>query len=110
LIVDYLLGEKRKKYFNAILAGDIVKRKKPDPEIYYLCRNILNIDPKKSVVIEDSEIGFHAARAAGFNCLITTNDYTKNENFEGALLVVEELGDEPDIKVTIKDIETIINR
>ena len=47
-----------------IFAGDIVKKKKPNPDIYLLAVEELGLDPAKCVVIEDSEIGLGAAKAA----------------------------------------------
>lgn len=108
LIVDLLLGKQRRGNFQAILAGDIVTRKKPDPEIYNLCIETLKINPRECMVIEDSRNGLMAAKAAKFNCLITTNDYTADEDFTEADILVNELGDDPDIQVTIDDIELFI--
>ncbi|MFH1716061.1 MAG: HAD family hydrolase [Planctomycetota bacterium] len=108
LVVERLLGPERKSHFAAILAGDVVSRKKPDPEIYNLAARRLNLDPARCVVVEDSRNGFLAARAAGMHCIVTTNGYTGQEDFSGADLVVSELGDIPDIKVTLEIAKGII--
>jgi HAD superfamily hydrolase (TIGR01509 family) len=108
LIVEKLLGMDRRKYFQAILAGDIVSKKKPNPEIYNLCTERLAINPKKSVVVEDSRNGLLAAKAAGFNCLVTTNDYTIDEDFSEADRVVDELGDEGEIRLRIGDLVEMV--
>jgi len=108
LIVHLLLGKQRKSNFQSILAGDIVSRKKPDPEIYNLCAEKLSINPKNCFVVEDSRNGLIAAKSAGFNCLITTNDYTTDEDFTEADIIVNELGDEPDIKIKIDDLILLI--
>lgn len=108
LIVEKLLGPERKTHFNAILAGDVVSRKKPDPEIYQLAIRAMSLTPRKCVVIEDSRNGFLAARAAGLPCLITTNGYTENEDFTGADRVVSTLGDPPGEMVTLDDIMHLI--
>lgn len=104
LIVELLLGTERAGKFEAILAGDIVSRKKPDPEIYNLCIDKLNLNPQDCMVIEDSRNGLLAAKAANFNCLITTNAYTVDENFAEADILVTELGDDPDVQITIDDL------
>jgi HAD superfamily hydrolase (TIGR01509 family) len=104
VIVELLLGKVRAQKFQAILAGDMVSRKKPDPEIYNLCIEKLKINPRKCVVVEDSRNGLLAAKAANFNCLITTNEYTAGEDFTGADKLVDELGDEPNINITINDL------
>jgi HAD superfamily hydrolase (TIGR01509 family) len=109
LIVERLLGPERKARFSAILAGDVVSKKKPDPEIYALCRERLNLDPGRCVVIEDSRNGLLAARGAGFHCLVTTNGYTQEEDFREADRVVPELGDGTAPSIALKELEEIIN-
>jgi HAD superfamily hydrolase (TIGR01509 family) len=103
-IVDVLLGQERKKAFSAILAGDVVSRKKPDPEIYLLCQRRLGVNPSKCVVVEDNRNGLMAAKAAGMICLVTTNPYTASEDFTGADWVVDQLGDGEKAKVSIQDL------
>ena len=106
-IVERLLGPERKARFAAILAGDIVSRKKPDPEIYRLASERLDVRPARCVVVEDSRNGLLAAKAAGMRCVVTTNGYTEGEDFTGADLVVPELGDPPRVRVTLRDLEFI---
>ncbi len=76
-----------------VFAGDIVAAKKPDPAIYRLALDVLGADPDDTLVIEDSRNGLLAAAGAGLPCLITVNGYTREENFDQAVLVVSELGD-----------------
>jgi HAD superfamily hydrolase (TIGR01509 family) len=103
-----LLGPERKAKFEFVHAGDCVARKKPDPEIYELARNTLGIPASRCVVIEDSRNGLLAAKGAGFPCLITTSTYTIDEDFSEADKVVSELGDEPDVQVTLADLEELV--
>ena len=79
--------------FDFVLAGDIVNRKKPDPEIYELALERTGLDPDESVVIEDSRNGVLAAAAAGMNIVATTNVYTEREDLSEADIVVTCLGD-----------------
>jgi HAD superfamily hydrolase (TIGR01509 family) len=76
-----------------IFAGDIVPAKKPDPAIYLLALSELGVDPADTLVVEDSRNGLRAAVGAGLSCLVTVNGYTREENFDEAVLVVSELGD-----------------
>jgi HAD superfamily hydrolase (TIGR01509 family) len=76
-----------------VFAGDIVPAKKPDPAIYRLTVERLDLDPARTLVVEDSRNGLLAATGAGLACLITVNDYTRDEDFTEAALVVSELGD-----------------
>ncbi len=110
LVAEKLLGSERKARFSAILAGDVVSKKKPDPEIYNLASERLGLEPSECVVIEDNRNGLLAAKAAGMYCVITTNGYTKDEDFTEADLVVSELGDPPNIQVTLENIRNIVEK
>jgi HAD superfamily hydrolase (TIGR01509 family) len=102
-----LLGAQRKKWFEVVLAGDIVKRKKPDPEIYNLAKQRFGLEARDCVVVEDSRNGLLASLGAGMPTLITTSTYTKDEDFKGAAQVVPELGDPPNVLVTLEDLQSI---
>jgi len=84
LIVELLLGRGRREHFDLILAGDVVSRKKPDPEIYNLAKGRLGLRGEECLVIEDSRNGLLAAKAAGMRCVVTTNAYTEQEDFASA--------------------------
>jgi dihydroxyacetone kinase phosphoprotein-dependent L subunit len=77
----------------AVFAGDIVPRKKPAPDIYLLALGSLGLPADRAVVVEDSRNGLLAATGASLTCLITVNDYTADEDFSEAALVVSSLGD-----------------
>ena len=82
-------------HFAFILAGDVVKKKKPDPEIYLLALEKTQLKPEACIVIEDSRNGVMAARAAGLRSVATTNIYTEKEDLSDAEIIVTSLG-EPD--------------
>jgi HAD superfamily hydrolase (TIGR01509 family) len=105
-----LMGAKRKAHFEVVLAGDVVKKKKPDPEIYNLAKQRLKLDARECVVIEDSRNGLLAAVGAGMPCVITTSTYTKEEDFHEAVRVVPELGDAPNSVVTLGDLQAAAQR
>jgi len=108
LVVEKLLGPERKAKFDLILAGDVVSKKKPDPEIYNLALQRLDLKPNECVVIEDSRNGLLAAKTAGIYCVITTNSYTKDEDFTEADVVVSELGDLPNVQINLETIKNIV--
>jgi len=110
LVAAKLLGPERKPHFSEILAGDVVSRKKPDPEIYNLASQRLGAEPSECVVVEDSRNGLLAAKAAKMRCVVTTNGYTENEDFGEADLVVSELGDPPNVQVTLETATSIIEK
>jgi HAD superfamily hydrolase (TIGR01509 family) len=76
-----------------LFAGDVVPAKKPNPAIYRLAAERLGLDPSGTLVVEDSRNGLLAATGAGLPCLVTVNGYTRDEDFDEAVLVVSELGD-----------------
>jgi beta-phosphoglucomutase-like phosphatase (HAD superfamily) len=79
--------------FAGVFAGDMAKAKKPDPAIYLLALEKLQVEPPDCVVIEDSRNGLLAATAAGLTCVITVNELTREEDFHEAAIVVSGLGD-----------------
>jgi HAD superfamily hydrolase (TIGR01509 family) len=87
--------------FDFILAGDVVSRKKPDPEIYQMALARTGLSGSQAVVIEDSHNGLVAAKAAGCNCVVTTNGYTEQEDASMADVVVTCLGDPEGEKGTL---------
>ncbi|NOY08007.1 MAG: HAD-IA family hydrolase [Spirochaetes bacterium] len=88
--------------FDFVLAGDVVKNKKPDPEIYLLALKKTGLKPEECVVIEDSRNGVLAAKAAGLNVIATTNVYTEKENLDEADIIVSCLGDPDGEKGVLK--------
>lgn len=89
-IVDHLIGADLAPDVR-VFAGDMVKRKKPDPAIYQLALDEMGLDPARCVVVEDSNIGLRAAKAAGLHCVVTKSSYTHDEDFSLADLVVDDL-------------------
>ena len=79
--------------FSVLIAGDMVKRKKPDPEIYNTALEKLGVSPECALVVEDSHIGITAASRAGCTILATYNGYTKQEDLSAADFIVSCLGD-----------------
>lgn len=77
----------------SVFAGDIVPHKKPAPDIYLLALGRLGLAARQAVVIEDSRNGLVAATGAGATCVVTVNDFTADEDFSEAVLVVSSLGD-----------------
>ena len=88
------LGKSALEYFEVVAAGDIVNKKKPAPDIYHYVLNQLNLSCDDCVAFEDSQIGFQAAISAGLKTVVTLSEYTKANNFEGALVVLDHLGEE----------------
>jgi beta-phosphoglucomutase len=57
------------EYFSAVVAGDEVSAGKPDPAIFRLTSQKLDVAPEQILVFEDSVSGVKAATAAGMRCV-----------------------------------------
>lgn len=54
-----------KSYFSILVSGEIFPKSKPDPEIYRYTMKKLGLRKKECLIIEDSEYGIAAGKAAG---------------------------------------------
>lgn len=80
-------------WFDVIAAGDIVPQKKPAPDIYIYALEKLNLRATDCIAIEDSPQGLQASLAAGIKTVIALNAYTRSQDFTGATLVIDQLGE-----------------
>lgn len=101
-----LFGAERKAAFEFVHAGDVVSKKKPDPEIYLLALETLGLPASACMVVEDSRNGLRASHGAGIPTIITTSTYTAEEDFSEAAKVVPELGDDP-VLITLEDLNAL---
>jgi len=70
--------------FDVTLSLDDVTRPKPDPEIYLLAAQELGVTPREMLVIEDSEHGVRAAKAAGATCVAVRTAQVRPERISMA--------------------------
>lgn len=89
------LGKDALQRFDAIVTSDIVVDKKPSPAVYQFALAEIGMDAENCIAIEDTINGNFAAQSAGLKTVITTHAYTVDSEFNGACLVVNNLG-EPD--------------
>ncbi len=59
--------------FDVLVCGDEVSRGKPHPEPYRRAAELLGLDPRDTVAIEDSPTGAASAEAAGCQLLVVPN-------------------------------------
>jgi HAD superfamily hydrolase (TIGR01509 family) len=84
-------------YFDLVLTREDYGRPKPDPDPYLTAIKRYGIEREHCLVVEDSERGLAAARAAGIRCIVVPNPLTKEGDFSGAYRVfqtVREVGEE----------------
>lgn len=57
-------------YFQKLICGDMIKRSKPEPDIYLTACDGLGIRPGEAVAIEDSYNGIRSAHRAGMHTVM----------------------------------------
>lgn len=88
------------EWFELIAAGDIVPAKKPASDIYEYVLRMMGLSAPDCIAIEDSDQGLTAAAGVGLKTVITVNEYTRSQDFSGARLVLNHLG-EPEQPFTV---------
>ena len=84
------------KLFNTIVTNNIIIDKKPSPEVYYRALKNLELSANKCIAVEDTANGNASAIRAGLRTVITTHTYTADNDFDGASLVLNNLGEPED--------------
>jgi beta-phosphoglucomutase len=82
-----------RRYFDRIVAGDMVTRGKPDPEIFLVAAHQLRAQPGRCVVFEDSPAGVTAASRAGMYTIAVCTSYTPPGLVHGAHFTVNSLAE-----------------
>ena len=94
-LLEVGLGQDWQSYFAAVGCGDIVPLKKPAPDIYNWVLNEIKLPASDCIALEDSNNGLRSSLAAGIKTYITTNHYTRSQDFTHATAVFEDLSDLP---------------
>lgn len=92
-LLTHTLGEESMDWFEVIAAGDIVPAKKPAPDIYDWALEKMNLKAEDCIAFEDSRNGVLSSLAANLKTIITINDYTKEHDFAGAAIVLDQYGE-----------------
>jgi beta-phosphoglucomutase len=66
-------------YFDAIVDGNDVTNAKPDPEVFLIAAQLLNIKPENAIVFEDSVAGIQAANIGGMTSVGIGNETILHE-------------------------------
>lgn len=106
-LIKTLMGPERAAKFQ-VFAGDMVEVKKPAPDVYNMAIESMKLDKSRCVIVEDTHIGVGAAVAADISCIVTVSSYSAGEDFTGAKMVVDELGDDPENGVTLDTLSSLL--
>jgi phosphoglycolate phosphatase len=88
-------------YFEVVICGDMVERKKPDPLPLLMAAEQMGVEPAKSLMLGDSMSDVKAARAAGFDIVCMSYGYNHGVDIRDS---------EPDAVVdSMAEVKNIIN-
>jgi len=63
------------EFWDAVVTGEQVKRKKPAPDLFLSAAQKLGANPTVCVVVEDAVNGVQAAKAAGMRCIAVAQTF-----------------------------------
>ncbi|MCB1866706.1 MAG: HAD family hydrolase [Chromatiales bacterium] len=92
-LLEHSIAPDAADWFEVIAAGDIVPEKKPAPDIYRYALDQMGLTADCALAFEDSENGVRSARGAGLATIVTVNDYTRDQDFHGAVAVLDGFGE-----------------
>jgi HAD superfamily hydrolase (TIGR01509 family) len=89
--------------FESITTIDTIDAVKPAPDAYLHCLSQLGLAANEVVAIEDTPVSMAAALAAGIAVIATPGAMTNDQDFSGALLVVDDLQ-----AVTLDQVDSVL--
>jgi HAD superfamily hydrolase (TIGR01509 family) len=85
------------RFMDFVLVREDYTLAKPDPEPYLTGLKRFGAAREETLVVEDSSRGLSSAVAAGIDCVIVYNDFTKSQDFSQARYQIEALAELKDI-------------
>ena len=79
--------------FDVFQSGAVLPQSKPDPAIYLKTAADLVVDPRDCVVIEDTENGARAAKAAGMYCIGFVSPHSGKQDLSMADEIIDDMAD-----------------
>jgi HAD superfamily hydrolase (TIGR01509 family) len=88
-----IIHEKRRirQFMDFVLVREDYQLAKPNPEPYLAGLKRFGATREETLVVEDSSRGLNSAVAAGIDCVIVHNDFTKTHDFSQASYRIETL-------------------
>ena len=88
------------QFMQFVLVREDCMESKPHPEPYLTALQKFSAAPQQALVIEDSERGLRAARAAGIDCAVVDYHFTRSHDFSAAQYRLHKLAQLPQLLVT----------
>ena len=94
-----LIHERRqiRQFMEFVLVRDDYERAKPHPEPYLAGLQRFGAGTEETLVVEDSSRGLQSAVAAGIDCVVVHNDFTRHQDFSQASHRIDALGELKDV-------------
>ena len=83
--------------FALVMDSTFVSRRKPDPEPYEVALKELGAKPTHALAIEDNSDGVRAALAANIETIAFPGENTREHDYDGAVLIVQDRLDPDDV-------------
>jgi beta-phosphoglucomutase-like phosphatase (HAD superfamily) len=80
-------------FFNFVLTREDYGKPKPNPDPFQAAIIRKGLQPEHCIIVEDSERGLAAAKAAGIRCIVVPNALALGSNFSGAYRVLENVSE-----------------
>ena len=92
-------------FFDTIVDSSMVKKGKPDPEIYLTAASRVGVVPARCVVFEDAFAGIEAGLRAGMKVIAVATTHTRDELVDtGAALIVDDFK-----QLTVDDVRELLS-
>ena len=94
-IENILLGLKSIEIsdFNFIAHSETVNKQKPDPQVYKICLEELNVQESESVAFEDTTLSLNSVLSAGIKGIAIPGNLSLNQDFAMAQIKINEFSD-----------------
>lgn len=79
------------EYFETFSSAKELERGKPFPDVYFDSLKKLGLAPCECIAVEDSRNGVEAAKNAGIRCIAIPNEFTRQQDFSKADVVVSNI-------------------
>ncbi len=98
-----VIHEKReiRQFMDFVLVREDYEFAKPDPEPYLTGLKRLGAGKEETLVVEDSSRGLNSAVAAGIDCAVVYNEFTKAQDFSSASFRIGTLMELKDIVLDV---------
>lgn len=88
-----------RQYMDFVLVREDYQHAKPHPEPYLTGLQRFGAAKDETLVVEDSSRGLRSAVAAGIDCAVVDNDFTREQDFSAATYRIAELSELKDLIV-----------